>query len=197
MTWKRCRALIASDLWRHAGRRGSGTFWNHFLVTPGFRYTVLLRLYSWTRTRSWCSLGVRQLIVVLLYHYSIRFGIDISRDARIGSGFYIGHFGGIFVPGGAIIGNNCNLSHDVTFAEVNRGEKIGSAIVGNNVYIAPGAKLIGRVQIGDDAAIGANAVVVNDVAPHTTVGGNPARPISQHGSKPYVNRTDYPPVPAE
>jgi len=197
MTWKRCRALIASDLWRHAGCAGSGTFGKHFLLTPGFRYTVLLRLYSWARTKSWCSLGVRQLLVMLLYHYSIRFGIDVSRDAPIGSGFYIGHFGGIFVPGGAIIGNNCNLSHDVTFAEVNRGEKVGSAVVGNNVYIAPGVKIIGRVQIGDDAAIGANAVVVNDVAPHTTVGGNPARPISQHGSEGYVNRTDYPPVPAE
>jgi serine O-acetyltransferase len=195
MTWKRCRALIASDLWRHAGRRGSGAFWNHFLLTPGFRYTVLLRLYSWARTRRWCSAGVRQLIVVFLYHYSIRFGIDVSRDARIGSGFYIGHFGGIFVPGGAVIGNNCNLSHDVTFAEVNRGDRAGSAILGNNVYIAPGAKIIGRVQIGDEAAIGANAVVVNDVAPHTTVGGIPARPISHHGSEGYVNRTDYPPVP--
>jgi len=197
MTWKRCRALIASDLWRHAGRGGSGTFWNHFLLTPGFRYTVLLRLFSWARTNGWCSLGMRQLLVMLLYRYSIRFGIDVSRDARIGSGFYIGHFGGIFVPGGAVIGNNCNLSHAVTLAEVNRGERAGCPIIGNNVYIAPGAKLIGRVQIGDHAAIGANAVVVNDVAPRTSVGGIPARPISQTGSDGYINRTDYPPVPAD
>jgi serine O-acetyltransferase len=197
MTWKRCRALIASDLWRHAGRAGSGTFWSHFLLTPGFRYTVLLRLYSWARTRRCCSLGARQLIVMLLYRYSIRFGIDISRDARIGSGFYIGHFGGIFVPGGVVIGNNCNLSHAVTLAEASRGEHAGCPVIGNNVYIAPGAKIIGRVQIGDHAAIGANAVVVNDVAPRTSVGGIPARPISQSGSDGYINRTDYPPVPAE
>jgi len=197
MTWKRCRALIASDLWRHAGHTGASTFWGHLLVTPGFRYAVLLRLYSWSRNRQWCSFGVRQFLVLLLYHYSIRFGIDVSRDARIGSGFYIGHFGGIFVPGSAVIGNNCNLSHDVTFAEVNRGDRAGSAIVGNNVYIAPGAKIIGRVQIGNEAAIGANAVVVNDVAAHTTVGGIPARPISDRGSEGYVNHTDYPAVPAE
>ena len=197
MTWKRCRALIASDLWRHAGCGGGGTFWNHFLVTPGFRYAVLLRLYSWARTRGWCGFGVRQLIVVLLYRYSIRFGIDISRDASIGSGFYIGHFGCIFVPGGAVIGNNCNLSHAVTLAEVNRGQRAGCSIIGDNVYIAPGAKIIGRVQIGDCAVIGANAVVVSDIAPHTTVGGIPARPISHSGSEGYVNHTDYPPVPAE
>jgi len=166
-------------------------------VTPGFRYAVLLRVYAWSRTKGWCSLGLRQLIVVLLYRNSIRLGIDVSRDARIGSGFYIGHFGGIFVPGGAVIGDNCNLSHDVTLAELNSGPRRGCPIVGNSVYIAPGAKIIGRVQIGDNAAVAANAVVVNDVAPHTTVSGIPARPISHTGSAEYVNRTDYPPVPAE
>jgi serine O-acetyltransferase len=194
MSWQRCRELIASDLWRHAGCLGSGAFWTHFLTTPGFRYAVLLRLYAWARTRGWCSLGVRQSLVLLLYHYSIRFGIDVSRDARIGSGFYIGHFGGIFVPGGAVIGDNCNLSHAVTLAEVGHGVRAGCPAVGDNVYIGPGAKIIGRVQIGNGAAIGANAVVVNDVAPNTTVGGIPARPISDVGSEGYVNRTDYPPV---
>jgi len=197
MTWMRCRALIASDLWRHAGRLGIATFFNRIFPVPGFRYAVLLRFYAFARTKAWCQFGVRQLIVLLLRHYSIRYGIDISRDARIGSGLYIGHFGGIFVPAGAVIGNNCNLSHDVTFAEVNRGERAGCPVIGNNVYIAPGAKIIGYVQIGDDAAVGANAVVVNDVAPHTTVGGIPARPISSTGSEDYVNRINYPPVPAD
>jgi len=197
MTWKRCSALIASDLWRHTGKLGAGTFWSHFFLVPGFRYAVLLRLYGYTRATAWCQLGIRQLNVLLLGHYSIRYGIDISRDARIGSGLYIGHFGGIFVPGGAVIGNNCNLSHDVTLAEVARGERSGCPAIGNNVYIAPGAKIIGHVQIGDDVAVGANAVVVNDIAPHTAVGGIPARPISDRGSEGYVNRTDYPPVPAE
>lgn len=197
MTWKRCTALIASDLWRHAGRLGAGQLWKHLLIVPGFRYSVLLRFYAYARSALWCQLGVRQLTVLLLHHYAIRFGIVISRDARIGSGLYIGHFGGIFVPGDAVIGDNCNLSHDVTLAQVNRGEKAGCPVIGNNVYIAPGAKIIGRVKIGDYAAVGANAVVVNDVAPHTGVGGIPARPVSDQGSEGYVNRTDYPPVPPE
>jgi serine O-acetyltransferase len=193
MTWNRCRALVMSDLWRRTGKPHG--FWKHFLITPGFRYSVLLRFYAYARTAAWCQPGLRQLTVLMLRHYSIRYGIDISRDARIGSGFYIGHFGGIFVPGGAVIGNNCNLSHDVTFAEVNLGERAGCPVIGNNVYIAPGAKIIGNVEIGDGAAVGANAVVVYDVAPHTTVGGIPARPVSDSGSEGYVNRTDYPPVP--
>src|ERR1700750_1099495 len=96
-SWKRCRALIASDLWRYAGRRGHRLFWARVLTTPGFRYTVLLRLYPYTRSAWWCRFGIRHLTVLALHHYSIRYGIDNSRDARIGSGFYIGHFGGIFV----------------------------------------------------------------------------------------------------
>jgi serine O-acetyltransferase len=197
MTWERCRGLIASDLWRHAGKLGAGAFWSRFVCVPGFRYAVLLRFYAYCRTAAWCQSGVRHLTVLLLRHYSIRFGIDISRDAHIGSGLYIGHYGGIFVNEGVVIGDNCNISQDVTLGQQNRGDKAGCPVIGNNVYIAPGAKIIGRVQIGDHAAIGANAVVVNDVAPHTTVGGIPARPISEHGSEGYVNRTDYPPVPAE
>ena len=194
ISWRRCRSLVASDLWRHSGRLGPGTFWSRYLLVPGFRYAVLLRFYAYARGALWCQVGVRQMTVLLLRHYSIKFGIDISRDTRIGSGFYIGHFGGIVVNEGVVIGNNCNLSQGVTLGQLNRGERAGCPTIGNNVYIGPGAKVIGRVQIGDDVAIGANAVVVHDVAPRTTVGGVPARVISEHGSEGYVNRTDYPPV---
>jgi|SRR5580700_3427668 serine O-acetyltransferase len=197
MTWTRCRGLIASDLWRHAGRLGPSVFWSRFLTTPGFRYTALLRFYAYARTAAWCQLGVRHMAVLLLHRYSIRFGIDISRDARIGSGLYIGHFGGIVVNAAAVIGDNCNLSQGVTLGQVNRGPKAGCPTIGNNVYIGPGAKIIGRIHIGDSAAIGANAVVVEDVPPRAVVGGVPARVISDTGSDGYINRTDYPAVPAE
>ena len=197
MTWKRCRALIASDLWRHAGRLGFATFCGRWILVPGFRYAVLLRLYSYACTTAWCQIGTRQTLVLMLRHYALRFGIEISRDTRIGSGLYIGHHGGIWVSEGAVIGDNCNISQGVTLGQQNRGPRAGCPVIGNNVYIAPGAKIIGRVQIGDHASIGANAVVVNDVAPHTGVGGIPARPISDAGSDGYVNRTDYPPIPKD
>ena len=195
MSWRRCRALIASDLWRIDGRRSARLFWWRLCSAPGFRYIVLLRLYGWLRDKPLLGVGLRPWVVLLLHHYSIRYGIGISRDARIGSGFYIGHFGGIFVNTGVCIGDNCNLSQGVTLGQLNRGERAGCPTIGNNVYIAPGAKVLGRIHVGDFAAIGANAVVVNDVAPYTSVGGIPARPISRRGSEGYVNRTDYPPVP--
>jgi serine O-acetyltransferase len=197
MTWKRCRALIASDLWRYAGELGTGTLWGRFLSTPGFRYSSLLRFYGYARTVSWCQFGVRQVTVLLLHRYAIRFGLDISRDTRIGSGLYIGHFGGIVVNASVVIGDNCNLSQGVTLGQINRGPKAGCPVIGNNVYIGPGAKIIGNIRVGDHAAVGANAVVVDDVPSNSTVGGVPARVISDAGSEGYVNRTDYPTVPAD
>ena len=197
MTWRRFTGLVASDLYRHEGRTGARPFWRHLLVTPGFRYTYLLRVYAYLKTTSWGGWGLRQLTTVLLHHYAIKYGIDISRDARIGSGFYIGHFGGIVVNEHVVIGDNCNISQGVTLGQANRGPSGGCPTIGNNVYIGPGAKVIGRINIGEGAAIGANAVVVKDVPPGVSVGGVPAKVISEKGSEGYVNRTDYPPVAPE
>ena len=61
MTWKRCKALIASDLWRHTGTLGVATFWGAVPSVPGFRYAYLLRFYAYACTAAWCQIGVRQL----------------------------------------------------------------------------------------------------------------------------------------
>ena len=157
---------------------------------------MLLRCYAFARDTRWCRFGPRQLTVLALHHYSIRFGIDISRDAHIGSGFYIGHFGGIVVNTGVVIGKNCNISQGVTLGRQNRGERVGCPVIGNNVYIAPGAKIIGRIHVGDRAAVGANAVVLKRRRRQRQRRWHPgARQLSMSGSEGYINRTDYPPVP--
>jgi len=89
----------------------------------------------------------------------------------------------------AIIGENCNISQGVTIGIVNSGPKQGVPIIGDRVYIGPGAKVIGNIKIGNDVAIGANAVVINDVTDSVTVGGIPAKVISQHDSSKYINRS--------
>ena len=194
MRWRRFKSLVASDLYRYSGVINTRAFWRHFFLTPGFRYSVALRLSTYARLQGWARFGFRQFMALMLYRYTLRYGISISPHSRVGSGLYIGHFGGIHVNHGAVIGDNCNLSHDVTIGKINRGPRAGVPVIGNNVYIAPGAKIIGRIHIGDGAAIGANAVVTKDVPAHFAVGGVPARVLSEQGSAGYVNRTDYPPV---
>ena len=90
-----------------------------------------------------------------------------------------------------IIGSNCNLSHGVTIGVTRRGDKMGVPIIGDNVYIGPGAKIIGRVNIGNNAAIGANCVVTKDVPDFGVVVGIPGKVISYEGSQGYINKTDY------
>jgi len=194
MSWRRCKSLIASDLYRYDGAINARLFWRHFFFTPGFRYSVALRIARYTRLQRWTRFGLRQLMVVMLYRYSVRYGIEISAGTRMGAGLYMGHFGGIHVNRGAVIGNNCNIQQGVTLGKANRGTRAGSPVIGNNVFIGAGAKIIGRILVGDGAAIGANAVVTKDVPPGAAVAGVPARVISDKGSAGYVNRTDYPPI---
>ena len=194
MTWRRCKSLIASDLYRYDGAISARHFWRHFFFTPGFRYSVALRVARYSRLQRWARFGLRQFMAVMLYRYSVRYGISISSHTPVGAGLYIGHFGGIHVNNGAVIGNNCNIQQDVTLGKANRGDRAGTPVIGNDVFIGAGAKIIGRIHVGDGAAIGANAVVTRDVPAGAAVAGVPARVVSEQGSQGYVNRTDYPPI---
>jgi serine O-acetyltransferase len=79
----------------------------------------------------------------------------------------------------------------VTIGQLNRGKRAGCPVIGDNVFIGPGAMIIGHIKIGDNAAIGANCVVVEDVPAHAVVAGVPGKIISQEGSIGYINRIDY------
>jgi serine O-acetyltransferase len=183
--------LVRSDLHRYCGSSRLADFCRHYFTHPGFRFSAWLRLYQWSRGRRLLALGVRQLISLMLRRQTYRFGIDISPDTQIGPGLYIGHFGGIVVNRDVVIGRNLNLSQGVTLGQVNRGARKGCPVIGDDVYIGPGAKVLGKVVIGSRAAIGANAVVIHDVTENTSVAGVPARLVSERGSAGYVNRTDY------
>ena len=76
---------------------------------------------------------------------------------------------------------NCRIHEGVTIGSTSGSKQ--AAIIGNNVFIGSGAKIIGAITIADDVAIGANAVVVKDILePGTTWAGNPARKISDRNS---------------
>lgn len=109
------------------------------------------------------------LLIRLIY------GSFVPYQAEIGRGVSFGHRQGIVIARTARIGRRCRIRHQVTIA--NSGS--GAAIIGDDVMIGAGAKIIGRVTIGDRAKIGANAVVVDDVAADTTVVGIPARPVER------------------
>jgi serine O-acetyltransferase len=104
-------------------------------------------------------------------------GIMLPASVEVGEGLYIGHFGSIIINGGSVIGKNCKISHEVTLGTKGAGQGLGVPIIGDDVYIGAGAKVLGNIRVQDRAIIGANAVVVRDVPEGAIVVGVPAKII--------------------
>lgn len=102
-------------------------------------------------------------------------GCIIGRGAEFGPGFVLIHSNGVVINGSVRGGDNVMIEHQVTIG----AERRQSPELGSDVFIGAGAKIIGSVTIGDRARIGANAVVLRDVAAGSTVVGIPARPIER------------------
>lgn len=111
-------------------------------------------------------------------------GISIPPTVEIGKGLMIEHFGGIVINSNSKIGDFCTISHCVTIGNKKPGGK--SPIIGNNVYICVGAKVLGEITIGNNCIIGANAVVLDSVPENSIVAGMPAKVI-----KTFKNKSEY------
>lgn len=112
-------------------------------------------------------------------------GIHLDSRAEIAPGFYVGHFGSIYVGPGVRIGRDCNISQMCFISAAEEGS--GAPTIGERVYLGAGCKIIGNVRIGDGAAIGANAVIVEDVPANGVVAGVPAQLISHKGSGDFIS----------
>lgn len=142
----------------------------HCLRTPGVQAVSIYRFGQWSRTQHPIfRLFLDPVYIVFNELLKILWGIELPRSAKIGPGLYIGHFGGIIVSPAAVIGANCNLSQSITIGVSGDGENRGVPTIGNNVYIAPGARVFGKIHIGDNVKIGANAVVYTDIPDNSIV----------------------------
>lgn len=184
------KSHIYNDLFRYKGRVTFKIFLEYFILHPGFKYTFWMRVCGYLKQKK-ALYPVFIISRLILQRYKYKYGIDIYPATKIRSGFYIGHSGGIVVNVNSVIGKNCNISQGVTIGVSNRGDNMGSPTIGDNVFIGPGAKIIGGIKIGNNVAIGANAVVTKDVPDNSVVAGIPAKVISNKGSEGYINNTNY------
>jgi serine acetyltransferase/pimeloyl-ACP methyl ester carboxylesterase len=114
-------------------------------------------------------------------------GILLPLDAEIGPGLYIAHAGGIIVNATVKIGRNCTLMHGVTIGNAGRWDRVNDApVIGDRVYIGAGACVLGGITVGNDAVIGANAVLMKSIEPRAMAVGAPAKVVSHRGSFHYV-----------
>ena len=183
--------LILSDLYRLSGILNFSTLIRNVLFGESYQFIFWMRTCCFLRNKKWLKYIIYPIALFMLNHYQYKFGIGISCTTEIGSGFYIGHFGCIFIYPDCTIGKNCNISQGVTIGNANRGKNKGYPKIGDNVYIGPGVKVIGAINVGNNVAIGANCVVTKDVPDNAVVIGIPGKIISYDGSTGYVDHTDY------
>lgn len=102
-------------------------------------------------------------------------GIEIHPGAEIGKGLVIDHGMGVVIGETAVIGDDCHIYHGVTLGGTGKDKGKRHPTLGNRVMIGAGAKCLGNIYIGDNAKVGANAVVITDVPADTTFIGLAAK----------------------
>jgi serine O-acetyltransferase len=118
-------------------------------------------------------------------------GIEIHPGARIGRGLFIDHGSGVVIGETAEVGDDVTMYQGVTLGGTGFARGKRHPTVGDEVMIGAGAKLLGPIEIGSRAKIGANSVVIHDVPPNSTVVGNPGHPVRVDGRKPSGPDADW------
>jgi serine O-acetyltransferase len=156
---------IRKDFRAHGSRWGAQGFW-------------VMIIYRFGRWRYRVRPAALRKFFSLIYHVLFKIvqiltGIELPCEVGLGRNFVIDHFGGIVISGYAKFGDNCRIRNGVVVGLRHVEEKC-APMVGNNVDIGSGAKLLGPIRIGNNVLIGANAVVMCDVPDNCIAVGVPA-----------------------
>ena len=156
---------IRQDFRNHGGSLGAQGFW-------------VMTVYRFGRWRYGVRPALLRKLMSLGYHVAYKLvqiltGIELPCEVEIGRNFVIDHFGGIVVSGYAKFGDDCRIRTGVVVG-LARVDDPCAPVIGDHVDIGTGAKLLGRIRIGNNVLIGANAVVVTDVPDDSIAVGVPA-----------------------
>lgn len=168
------KGYLSQDLKRayalSAGKQGGVKAAILCVLQPGTQAVIVLRFGQWSQSKPlFLRLFLDPVYHLLYLMIRIFWGIEIPKNTRVGPGLYIGHFGGITVSSGTVIGKDCNLSQGITFGVSGEGNKRGIPVIGDDVYIAPGARIFGKINAGNNVKIGANAVIHKDIPDNAIV----------------------------
>ena len=170
---------IREDLRAVFDRDPSATSWLEVVLTyAGFHALLAYRVSHWLKTHHvpFLPRAISQVARWLT-------GIEIHPSATIGTGFFIDHGMGVVIGETAEIGNYVTLFQGVTLGGTGKERGKRHPTLGNHVVVGAGAKILGGITIGDNVKIGANSVVLKNVAANSTVIGVPARVIKTQGER--------------
>jgi serine O-acetyltransferase len=156
-------------------------FYKGFLVLQAYRVMNAL----WREER-------RTLALFMQSRVSEVFGVDIHPAAVIGKGILLDHATGLVIGETAVVGDRVSLFHEVTLGGTGKETGERHPKVRDDVLIGTGARILGNVEIGRGARIGAGSVVLDDIPAFATAVGVPARVVAIHG-----NRVSTMPLPVD
>ncbi len=147
-----------------------------FLYFKGFQAIQAQRIahFLWRE-------GRKSLALYLQNRMAAVFDVDIHPAAKLGQGIMLDHATGVVIGETAEVGNNVSMLHSVTLGGCGRGRGQRHPKIADGVLISTGAKILGNICVGEGAKIAAGSVVLEDVAPHSTVAGVPAVPVGSGG----------------
>jgi serine O-acetyltransferase len=167
---------------------GAGAYIRHLFFDSGYFAVICYRLARYFMYKEFPPFGKKIPFMSSFFRRLAvsKSGCDIFPSAEIGEGLFINHSPGIVIGAGVKIGRKLRIFSGVTLGarDLKEHESVSAVrypVIGDEVVIFSGAKIIGGVTIGDGATIGANAVVVDSVPPGATAVGVPARVVSGGG----------------
>lgn len=152
--------------------------WEIVFLYHGFRATVYYRIAHWLYLHDW-----KFLARWVSQRAKRKTGIEIHPAAKIGRRLVIDHGEGIVIGETVEIGDDCLLYQGVTLGGTGITHGKRHPTLGNNVMVGSGAKVLGPFQVGDNARIAANAVVLREVPANSTVVGVPGHVVRLNGEK--------------
>lgn len=145
-----------------------------FLYYKGFHALQSHRVAHWL----WNE-GRQPLAFYLQNRISEVFAVDIHPAARIGGGILIDHGTSVVIGETAVVGDDVSMLHEVTLGGTGKESGDRHPKVGNGVLIGAGAKILGNVRVGNGSKVAAGSVVLDEVPPHCTVAGVPAKIVGK------------------
>ncbi|ODN65412.1 serine O-acetyltransferase [Methylophaga muralis] len=145
----------------------------------GFRTLLVYRFGQWRMTikNKFLRAPMGFLYRQMEKHVRFKYGIELPYTVALGNNITFEHQHGIVIHGQAKIGDGCIIRQGVTIGNKSLEAPFDAPSIGAYVNIGAGAKILGKVQIGDHAAIGANAVVTSDIPDYAVAVGIPAKVI--------------------
>lgn len=166
--WRALIAQIRED-WHANGRE---------LTRPGLHALVVNRLATHARSRIRSKVVRLPFAVVYRSLYLVCravYGIEFAPEAAVGRRLSIHHHQAVAIHPESVIGDDCIIRQGVTLGVRDRLDNKAAPTLGDRVEVGAYAQILGRITIGDDAVIGAGAVIARDVPPGWLAVGNPAR----------------------